>query len=105
MALPKIYTKATTLVTKTIKFVIKHAPEIGASIGATTTAVLTKVGFNIKEKHETMEEYKGWKVWKQGKVYYAKKNKNKFKLKTKDINNIKDLIDRYEENDKFEDEE
>lgn len=96
MALPKIYTKATTLVTKTIKFVIKHAPEIGASIGATTTAVLTKVGFNIKEKHETMEEYKSWKIWRQGEMYCAKKDKNKLKLKTNETKDIKMLIDKYE---------
>lgn len=96
MALPKIYTKATTIVTKSIKFLIKHAPEIGAGLGAATAGVLTKLGLNLKEKDETMEEYKGWKIWRQGKNYYAKNGKNKIKLENSNIKRIKKLIDEYE---------
>ena len=33
MALPKVYTTTTTIVTKTISFVVKHAPKIGVAIG------------------------------------------------------------------------
>lgn len=96
MALPKVYTIATTVVTKSIKFIINHAPELGTAIGTGTTILLTKAGFNLKEKHETMEDYKGWTTWKQGGMYYAKKEKNKLKLKTDNPNDVRMLIDEYE---------
>ena len=92
MALPKEYTTATTIVTKSLKFIKKYSSEFGIAI----VAGISNVFLNIKEVHDTMEEYKGWKVWRQGKKYCAKKGKNKIKLQTKRLKDIKLLIDKYE---------